>query len=185
MWPARSVSSVVCSGLVPARTAEPTRTRHPVSLRSLALRRGPRRRSAYIARFVAFCLRFARGFYLFSSAPRIRLGVAVGPGRRAARRRRGPGATAAVPRAGRAALGRFRAKGFLFHPFISRARGAAAAPPGGALETCRYHVFRTGRVCRAGGCARLRCCAVPGGCVAAAAAAAARAARFHIFEGIA
>ena len=185
MWPARSVSSVVCSRTGPC--AEPTRAAAGTRLASTSRSPPrPRRRSAYIARFVAFCLRFARGFYLFSSAPRIRLGVAVGPGRRAARRRRGPGRTAAVPRAGRAALGRFRAKGFLFHPFISRARGAAAAPPGGALETCRYHVFRTGRVCRAGGCARLRCCAVPGGCVAAAAAAAARArARFHIFEGIA
>ena len=91
----------------------------------------------------------------------------VGPGR-------GDRAAARAP-------GRFRAKGFLFHPFISRARGAAA-PPGGALETCRYHVFdrtcvpggrllkvallrRAGRVCGGGG---------GGG-----------GARFHIYEGIA
>ena len=191
MWPARSVSSVVCSRTGPC--AEPTRAAAGTRLASTSRSPPrPRRRSAYIARFVAFCLRFARGFYLFSSAPRIRLGVAVGPGRRA--RPGGPGGAPGRPAgAGRAALGRFRAKDFLFHPFISRARGAAAAPLGGALETCRYHVFdrtcvpggrlrkvallrRAGRVCGGGG---------GGGGAGGGGGGGGGGARFHIFEGIA
>ena len=173
-----------------ARSRLASRRAHaPVSLRGFSLSAAasprPRRRSAYIARFVAFCLRFARGFYLFSSAPRIRLGVAVGPGRPARPGGPGAGATARPVRAARRWDDFVRRTFFFIHLFRGRAgrrRRLRGARWKRVAITCS-----TGRVCRAGGCSRLRCCAVPGGCVAAAAAAAAAAARarFHLYNGIA
>ena len=172
MWPARSVSSVVCSGLVLRGPRSRLAPAAPGSLASIARSPPrPRRRSAYIARFVAFCLRFARGFYLFSSAPRIRLGVAVGPGRRAARRRRGAGATAAVPRAGRGprGAGTISCEGLSFSSiYFAGARGGGGASggragnvslsrvpdrtcvPGGRLRKVAL-LRRAGRVCGGGG----------------------------------